>query len=170
MGHAEGPRPASDVPRHDAVSSLSITDAESFWDRLGSLWTILARSFDQGSSDSSSTSLWASEDSRIALVLGLAKLERNMIAGLMSHQQASMYVSFSAINCRSFRQTSRAGSPTAHLRRHQLLPYRRRAMWVLSNDASDLFPSLNRTFNPYSIAVKHDFPYLRRAGRQPDSG
>ena len=93
MGHAEGQRPASDLPRHDALSSLSITDGECFWDRLGSLWTALARSFDQSSYDSSSTPSWASEDSRIILGAGLAKLERNMIAGLMSHQQASMYVS-----------------------------------------------------------------------------
>jgi ataxin-10 len=70
--------------RVDIVSDISIDGDSSTWSQLGQYWTILASSF--GSSASSGI---ASEDSRISLALGLAKLERNLLAGVQESQEAA---------------------------------------------------------------------------------
>lgn len=56
------------------------------WDRLSALWPALAHSFDHVTQDATQ----ASEDSRLALALALGKLERNLVAGLLPHQEAAM--------------------------------------------------------------------------------
>jgi len=75
--------------RGEASKALS-TQSESIWDRIGLLWRALALSFDPGNVASS---LGASEDSRISLVLALGKLERNLVARLQAHQEAAACVS-----------------------------------------------------------------------------
>lgn len=69
----------ADASRYDLVESLST--AGPVWPRLAGLWDAIGRSFQPGSEAAGS-----SEDSRISLALGLAKLERNLIAGLAEHQ------------------------------------------------------------------------------------
>ncbi|OXG16883.1 hypothetical protein C366_03678 [Cryptococcus neoformans Tu401-1] len=62
---------------------LESEKAEEFFQGLGQTWTSLATSFDPSAKD---TSRYASEDSRIQLALGLAKMERNLVAGLLPFQ------------------------------------------------------------------------------------
>jgi ataxin-10 len=70
--------------RVEIVSDISSDRDSSTWLQLGKYWNVLAFSF--GSSASSGI---ASEDSRISLALGLAKLERNLLAGVQEFQEAA---------------------------------------------------------------------------------
>jgi len=58
--------------------------SSELWSVLGNYWSLLADSLHPSSSRN------ASEDSLIDLALGLAKLERNLVAGLASHQASAM--------------------------------------------------------------------------------
>ncbi|CAD6577777.1 MAG: hypothetical protein TREMPRED_002036 [Tremellales sp. Tagirdzhanova-0007] len=61
----------------------------SFWEMTENLWSALVFSFDP--IKTSITPVSASEESRIRLAISLGKLERNLIAGLESHQQMAVH-------------------------------------------------------------------------------
>ncbi|KAL0249840.1 hypothetical protein I308_103142 [Cryptococcus tetragattii IND107] len=68
---------------NERTDILESEEAEGFFQGLGQVWTPLATSFDPSAKD---MSRYASEDSRIRLALGLAKMERNLVAGLLPFQ------------------------------------------------------------------------------------
>ncbi|KIR34774.1 hypothetical protein I352_03026 [Cryptococcus deuterogattii MMRL2647] len=68
---------------NERTDILELEEAEEFFQGLGQVWTSLATSFDPSAKD---MSRYASEDSRIQLALGLAKMERNLVAGLLPFQ------------------------------------------------------------------------------------
>ncbi|OCF37853.1 hypothetical protein I316_00077 [Kwoniella heveanensis BCC8398] len=77
--------------REDLVD-LEDPDDEIIFNALSTFWAGLASSFDPSSSHSGlnpSEGRWASEDSRTQLALALAKLERNLVAGLQPFQAAA---------------------------------------------------------------------------------
>ena len=65
---------------------MSAIDNTTIWDRLGIYWSCIDVELDPTSSPS------RSEDTMIDLGTMLAKLERNLIAGLASYQEQAMYV------------------------------------------------------------------------------
>lgn len=65
--------------REDLVEQIS--SGRSLWDRIGQIWIALSAAFHPITGKAI-----ASEDSRISLALALAKLERNLIAGIEEHQ------------------------------------------------------------------------------------
>lgn len=74
--HLSGHR--SNCSRVDIALELG---KDGLWDRLGGLWPSISSSFHP-----TTGSAIASEDSRVSLALALAKLERNLVAGLEEHQ------------------------------------------------------------------------------------
>jgi len=76
-------RPEADS-RENAVHQLDTIDEEDVWGRLGRYWGCLDAELDP------TTSSTLSEDTIIDLGTMLAKLERNLIAGLGSHQEKAM--------------------------------------------------------------------------------
>ncbi|WOO81287.1 Copper transport protein 86 [Vanrija pseudolonga] len=64
-------------------------DADDVWALLGRLWAQLADSFDPTPGSAAARAQLASEDSRIALALAAAKLERNLVAGVYEYQKAA---------------------------------------------------------------------------------
>jgi hypothetical protein len=69
------------------VDGVGRIDGEDVWSRLGVYWDRLGEEFDP-----IGTTKHVSEDTAIALALMLAKLERNLIAGLSNHQKAALWV------------------------------------------------------------------------------
>lgn len=76
--------------RQEVVTFPYGTGSRTVWDRIGALWAAISSSFTP--SPSSGATL-ASEESRISVASALAKLERNLVAGLQVHQEAAMRVS-----------------------------------------------------------------------------
>lgn len=72
--------------REDAVQELGTIDGEDIWNRLGRYWSFIDAELDP------TTDSKLSEETIIDLGTMLAKLERNLIAGLGSHQEAALYV------------------------------------------------------------------------------
>jgi hypothetical protein len=66
------------------VHQLDTIDGEDVWSRLGRYWGCIEGELDP------TTSSKLSEDTVIDLGTMLAKLERNLIAGLGSHQENAM--------------------------------------------------------------------------------
>jgi hypothetical protein len=73
-------------PRENAVHQLGTVDREDVWSRLGRYWSRIDAELDP------TTDSKLNEDTIIDLGTMLAKLERNLIAGLGSHQEKAMYV------------------------------------------------------------------------------
>jgi hypothetical protein len=73
--------------RENAVQQLDTIDGEDVWRRLGNYWGRIDAELDP------TTDSKLSEDTMIDLGTMLAKLERNLIAGLGSHQEKALYVS-----------------------------------------------------------------------------
>jgi hypothetical protein len=71
-------------PREDAVHQLGTVEGEDIWNRLGRYWSRIDAELDP------TTSTKLSEDTIIDLGTMLAKLERNLIAGLGGHQDKAM--------------------------------------------------------------------------------
>ncbi|KAL1411314.1 hypothetical protein Q8F55_002265 [Vanrija albida] len=76
--------------RPEILDDFAHTGTESVWELLGRLWSQLAASFDPSPATAAERSKLASEDSRIALVLAAAKLERNLVAGVYEFQKAAL--------------------------------------------------------------------------------
>ena len=70
--------------RESAVYQLDTIDGEHVWSRLGGYWVRIEGELDP------TTSGKLGEDTVIDLATMLAKLERNLIAGLGSHQEKAM--------------------------------------------------------------------------------
>jgi hypothetical protein len=70
--------------RENAVHQLDTIDGEDVWSRLGRYWGRIDSELDP------TTDSKLSEDTIIDLGTMLAKLERNLIAGLGSHQDRAM--------------------------------------------------------------------------------
>jgi hypothetical protein len=70
--------------REGAVQQLGTVNGEDVWTRLESYWSRIDAELDP------TTSSKLSEDTIIDLSTMLAKLERNLIAGLSSHQERTM--------------------------------------------------------------------------------
>jgi hypothetical protein len=66
----------------DAFSEHSV---DPFWVRLGALWTVVADALDPSPAGPTGVS----ENAYIALALGAAKFERNLIAGVYESQTAA---------------------------------------------------------------------------------
>ncbi|WVQ99934.1 hypothetical protein IAU59_007077 [Kwoniella sp. CBS 9459] len=83
------------IARHlsEREGYIDLDHDDTIFEALAIIWNPLATSFDPSSSNlSTSTSTsegYASEDSRIQLALALAKLERNLVAGLQAFQDAA---------------------------------------------------------------------------------
>lgn len=73
----------AELDRYDLAETLGGDGL--VWQRIAGIWKVIGRSFQPGFEESGS-----SEDSRISLALGLAKLERNLIAGLTEHQELAV--------------------------------------------------------------------------------
>ncbi|TYJ51520.1 hypothetical protein B9479_007904 [Cryptococcus floricola] len=73
---------------HRRTEILPIDAARGLFDDVGRTWALLAASFDP--SEQADKSSFASEDSRLELALALAKLERNLVAGLLELQRESI--------------------------------------------------------------------------------
>ena len=71
--------------RGDIVRELSLD--QSLWEKLRELWNALAETLHPTKASSGS-----SEDSLTNLALALAKLDRNLVAGLEDHQAKALYV------------------------------------------------------------------------------
>ena len=71
-------------PREDVVHQLDTIDGEAVWRRLGIYWGRIDAELDP------TTSSKLSEDTMIDLGTMLAKLERNLLAGLGDHQEKAM--------------------------------------------------------------------------------
>jgi len=78
-----GSHPEADS-RESAVYQLDTIDGEEVWSRLGGYWVRIEGELDP------TTSGKLGEDTVIDLATMLAKLERNLIAGLGSHQEKAM--------------------------------------------------------------------------------
>jgi hypothetical protein len=74
--------------RENAVQQLDTIDGEDVWSRLGRYWDRIDAELDP------TTDSKLSEDTVTDLGTMLAKLERNLIAGLGSHQEKALYVSW----------------------------------------------------------------------------
>ena len=70
--------------RENAVQQLGAIDGEDVWRRLGRYWDRIDTELDP------TTDSKLNEDTIIDLGTMLAKLERNLIAGLGSHQDKAM--------------------------------------------------------------------------------
>ncbi|WVQ74876.1 hypothetical protein IAR50_004483 [Cryptococcus sp. DSM 104548] len=81
---------ARDIARnlHRRTEILSIDAASELFVHIGNTWELLATSFDP--SEHTDKSSFASEDSRLELALALAKLERNLVAGLLDFQNEAI--------------------------------------------------------------------------------
>lgn len=66
------------------MQQLGNVDGDDIWSRLGRYWSRIDAELDP------TTDSKLSEDTVIDLSTMLAKLERNLIAGLGSHQEAAM--------------------------------------------------------------------------------
>jgi ataxin-10 len=74
--------------RENAVQQLDTIDGGDVWSRLGRYWGRIDTELDP------TTDSKLNEDTVIDLGTMLAKLERNLIAGLGSHQEKALYVSW----------------------------------------------------------------------------
>jgi len=70
--------------RENAVYALDTIDGDDVWSRIGGYWVRIEGELDP------TTSSKLAEDTIIDLATILAKLERNLIAGLGSHQEKAM--------------------------------------------------------------------------------
>lgn len=68
---------------------LGRVNGEDIWERLGRYWLHLESGLDPSGLANKQQSM--SEDTRLDLATMMAKLERNLIAGLLIHQQKAMY-------------------------------------------------------------------------------
>lgn len=76
------------VHREHLARSLGSIDHEDVWDRFSKCWAALESGLDPSSA--CRLQVTTSEDTRINLTVMMAKLERNLIAGLAEHQQGAM--------------------------------------------------------------------------------
>jgi hypothetical protein len=74
----------ADYQRETAVQDLGTINNENAWDRLGRYWSRIDTELDPTLTPN------RSEDTMIDLGTMLAKLERNLIAGLATHQEQAM--------------------------------------------------------------------------------
>ena len=66
------------------MRQLDTVDADDIWSRIGRYWSCIEKELDP------TTTSNLSEDTIVDLTTMLAKLERNLIAGLGSHQAKAM--------------------------------------------------------------------------------
>lgn len=74
--------------REDAISRLGRHEGEDLWTRLGRYWSYLEAEFNP--SDLAPKRRTMSEDTLLDLATMMAKLERNLIAGIGHHQEQAM--------------------------------------------------------------------------------
>ena len=132
--------------RENAVQQLGKVDGEDIWRRLGRYWSRIDAELDP------TTSSTLSEDTIIDLGTMLAKLERNLIAGLGSHQEKALYVYQALGWSRLTGQRARAIDTKSDLSHHDFYPYRGFKMYVLPKDIAD--PSLSSAGHDDSTSIQ----------------
>jgi hypothetical protein len=77
----------TDACRQEIVQHTGTAEGDDVWTRLGRYWKWLGEELDPTGTGSTKR---ISEDRAIDLALMLAKLERNLIAGLSIHQEKAL--------------------------------------------------------------------------------